>query len=135
MQKVLKYLLPWLLPLLLQANFVNWLGSYDTAHQKAFKEKKVLLVLVVKKNAAETSQIIHSTFMNRPYVETLNAKTVPVIVTYEGTLSYPVEMYYTTTFPALFFVDSSREIFLTEALYGEAITVEKVNAKMVEIFK
>ena len=135
MQKVLKYLLLWLFPLLLQANFVNWLGNYDTAHQKAFKEKKVLLVLVVKKNAAETSRIIHATFMNRPYIETLNTKTVPVIVTYEGTLSYPVEMYYTTTFPALFFVDSSREIFLTEALYGEAITAEKVNAKMVEIFK
>ena len=47
---------------------------------------------------------------------------VPVIVTYEGALSYPIEMYYTTIFPTLFFVDSSKETFLKEPLYGERIT-------------
>ena len=135
MQKVLKYLLLWLLPLLLQANFVNWLGNYDTAHQKALQEEKPLLVLLVKKNAPLSSSIIQNTLMNHSYVEQINQKMIPVIVTYEGTLSYPIEMYYTTVFPTLFFVDSSREIFLTETLYGEAITAEKVNAKMVEIFK
>lgn len=135
MQKVLKYLLLWLLPLLLQANFVTWLGNYDTAHQKARKEKKALLVLLVKKEDPLSSRIISRTFMNKPYVDHLNTKTVPVIVTYEGALSYPVEIYYSTTFPALFFVDSSRELFLTEPLYGEAITPESVEAKTVEIFK
>ncbi len=135
MQKVLKYLLLWLLPLLLQADFVNWLGNYDVAHQKALQEEKPLLVLLVKKNDPLSSSIIQNTLMNHSYVKQINQKMIPVIITYEGTLSYPIEMYYTTVFPTLFFVDSSREIFLTEALYGEAIRTEKVNAKMVEIFK
>ena len=103
MQKALKYLLLWLLPLLLQANFVNWLGSYDVAHQKALHEEKPLLVLLVKKNDPLSSSIIQNTLMNHSYVEQINQKMTPVIVTYEGTLSYPVEMYYTTTFPHTFF--------------------------------
>jgi len=135
MQKVLKYLLLWLLPLLLQANFVNWLGSYDTAHQKALKEQKPMLVLVMKNNMPLTSKIIHATFMYQPYVDKINHLMVPVIVTYEGGVNYPIEMYYTTTFPALFFVDSSREISLREPIYGTDITAERVNEKMIEIFK
>jgi len=125
----------WLLPLLLQANFVNWLGNYDTAHQKALKEHKPLLVLLVKKNDPHASILIQNSFMNQSYVETINQKTVPVIVTYEGVLSYPVEMYYSTVSPTLFFVDSSRELFLSEPLYGEAITKENIKKKMVEIFR
>ena len=122
----LKYLLLWLLPLLLSANFVNWLGNYDVAHQKALKEHKLLLVLVVKKNNSLSSQIIKNSFMDQDYVDGINSKMVPVIVTYEGALSYPIEMYYTTIFPTLFFVDSSKETFLREPLYGERITKEEI---------
>jgi hypothetical protein len=118
----LKYLILWLFPLLLSANFVNWLGNYDVAHQKALKENKPLLVLVVKKNDPLSSKIIKNSFMNKKYVDVINNTMVPVIVTYEGTLSYPIEMYYTTEFPALFFVESSRETFLGEPLYGKSIT-------------
>jgi len=125
-QQPLKYLLLWLLPLFIQANFVNWLGNYDRAHQKALKERKPLLVLVVKKNDSLSSQIIKNNFMDQPYVDKINGKMVPVIVTYEGVLSYPVEMYYTTVFPALFLVDSSKETFLREPLYGEEITKEMI---------
>jgi len=112
----------WLLPLLVSANFVNWLGNYDSAHQKALKEAKPLLVLVVKKEDPLSSAIIKNTLMNHRYVDTINQKTVPVIVTYEGTLSYPIEMYYTTIFPTLFFVDSQRELFLKKPLYGQEIS-------------
>ncbi len=122
----LKYLLLWLLPLLISANFVNWLGNYDIAHQKALKEHKPLLVLVVKKNNSLSSQIIKNIFMNQKYVEQINQKMIPVIVTYEGKLSYPIEMYYTTVFPTLFFVDSQRELFINEPLYGEEITKEAI---------
>ena len=120
----LKYLLLWLLPLLVSANFVNWLGNYDVAHQKALKEHKPLLVLVVKKNDPLSSQIIKNSFMNMSYVNVINKNMVSVIVTYEGALSYPIEMYYTTIFPTLFFVDSSKETFLRDPLYGEKITKE-----------
>ena len=135
MQYVKTTLFFWLLPLLLQANFVSWLGDYDAAHQKALKEHKHLLVLLVKKNDPTTSTLIQNSFMNRRYVESINQQTVPVIVTYEGALSYPVEMYYSTVFPTLFFVDSSRELFLTDPLYGKGITKENIEQKTFEIFK
>jgi len=123
----LKYLLLWLFPFFVSANFVNWLGNYDIAHQKALKEHKPLLVLVVKKNNSLSSQIIKNAFMDQDYVDEVNSKMVPVIVTYEGALSYPIEMYYTTIFPTLFFVDSERELFLHEPLYGEEITQDIVS--------
>ena len=135
MQQLLKYLLLWLLPLLLHANFVNWLGDYDLAYQKALNEHKPLLVLVVKKNDSLSSQIIKNTFMDQDYVNRIKSKMVPVIVRYEGDLSYPIEMYYTTVFPTLFFVDSSREVSLAEPLYGDAITVKALEEKMIELFK
>ena len=122
----LKYLLLWLLPFFVSANFLNWLGNYDIAHQKALKEHKSLLVLVVKKKDSLSSQIIKNTFMDQNYVDEVNSKMVPVIVTYEGALSYPIEMYYTTVFPTLFFVDSGNETFLREPLYGEEITKEVI---------
>jgi len=123
MQPFLKYMLLWLLPLFVHANFVNWMGNYDAAHQKALKEHKPLLVLVVKKNDPLSSWIIKHTLMDKPYVDMINKNMVSVIVTYEGALSYPIEMYYTTTFPTLFFVNSQKELFLREPLYGNEINV------------
>jgi len=133
MQQLLRYLLLWLLPFLLQANFVNWLGDYNMAYKKALQEKKPLLLLVVKQGTSLSSKIIHTAFMNKPYVDRINCEMVPVIVTYEGALSYPIEIYYTTVFPTLFFVDSSREVSLAEPVYGNAITVKTVEEKMTEV--
>ena len=104
------------------ANHVHWLGDYDTALQLAHKEHKPLLVLVVKHKDPLSNTIIKNYLMNHTYVDTINEKMVAVIVTYEGRTSYPIEMYYTRVFPTLFFVDSSRELFLREPLYGEEIT-------------
>ena len=132
-RQFLKYVLLLLLPLLLSANFVNWMGNYDAAHQKALKEHKPLLVLVVRKNDPLSSQIIKKTFMDQDYVDKINGEMVPVIVTYEGALSYPIEMYYTRIFPTLFFVDSQREIFLKEPLYGMEIEVENIERNLIDI--
>lgn len=126
MKQPLKFMLLWLFPLIVSANFVNWLGNYDVAHQKALTEHKPLLVLVVKKNDSLSSRIIKNSFMDQDYVDDINSKMVPVIVTYDGALSYPIEMYYTTIFPTLFFVDSSKETFLREPLYGEEIGKEVI---------
>jgi len=125
--QLIKYVLLWLLPLIASADHVHWLGDYSRALQIAHQEQKPLLVLVVKKNDSLSSQIIKNTFMDQDYVDKVNSKMVPVIVTYEGVLSYPIEMYYTTIFPTLFFVDSERELFLREPLYGEEITQDIVS--------
>ena len=120
--KQLKYLLLlWLLPLWLLANHVHWLGDYDKALQLAHKKEKPLFVLVIKNDSKMCNKILYQQFMNQPYIDTINKKMIAVMVTYEGKLSYPIEMYFTTVFPALFFVDTQTETFMHEPLYGEEI--------------
>ena len=104
------------------ANHVHWLGDYDKALQQALKEHKPLLVLVVKKDSKLCKTILHKQFMNQSYIDTINEKFISVMVTYEGRTSYPIEMYYTTVFPSLFFVDTQTEMFMREPLYGEQIS-------------
>ena len=124
----IKFILFWLLfPLVIFANHVQWLGDYDKALQKAHKEHKPLLVLVVKHKDPLSNKIIKDHFMNHAYVDVINQKMVPVIVTYEGRSSYPIEMYYTRVFPTLFFVDTKTETFIGEPLYGEEITQKILN--------
>ena len=132
MKQPLKFILFWLLfPFVVFANHVQWLGDYDTALQLAHKEHKPLLVLVVKNKDPLSNKIIKNYFMNHAYVDIINQKMVPVIVTYEGRASYPIEMYYTRIFPTLFFVDTKTETFIGEPLYGEEITKESLK----DIFK
>ena len=128
MKQPITIILFWLLlPFVLFANHVHWLGDYDTALQKAHQEHKPLLVLVVKKDSLISNKIIKDHFMNHIYVDVINQKMVPVIVTYEGRVSYPIEMYYTRVFPTLFFVDTKTETFMGKPLYGEEITQEILN--------
>lgn len=133
--QLLKSLLLWLLPLSVLANHVHWLGDYNSAYQKAHASHKMLLVLVVKKDSPYSNSVLKNIFMNKEYIDTINEKMVTVIVTYEGKASYPVEMYYATVFPALFFVDSNREVFVTEPLYGAAITTKAVTAKIDQLLQ
>jgi len=122
MKQSITFIIFWLLfPFILCANHVHWLGDYDTALQKAHKEHKPLLVLVVKKESSRSNKIIKDQFMNHAYVDAINQKMVPVIVMYEGRVNYPIEMYYTRVFPTLFFVDTKTETFMGEPLYGEEI--------------
>ncbi len=131
LKQLMKLTLLWLLPFVISANHVHWLGDYNVALQQAHKEQKPLFVLVIKKDSTLSSQIVKNYFMNQTYVEYINKKMIPVIVRYEGLLSYPVEMYYTTVFPTLFLVDSKREIFYSKPLYGKEINKESID-KMLE---
>ena len=112
----------WLLPILACAEFVHWHGDYASAHRLARNTGKPLLVLVTRTHDANTSAILHHVFINQPYVQTINEKTVPVIVYVDKRTSYPVEMYYTTRFPTLFMVDAKQELFLHAPLYPHMIT-------------
>ena len=115
-------ILLWLLTIGIYANQVHWLGNYDTALQLSHKEHKSLLVLVIKHKDPLSNTIIKNHFMNHAYVDSINQKMIAVIVTYEGRSSYPIEMFYTTVFPTLFFVDAKTETFMREPLYAEEIT-------------
>jgi thioredoxin-related protein len=104
------------------AQTLSWRGNYDRAHQEALKQDKPLLVLVVKAHHTPSRIVLRDVLMNQPYIPSLNESVVAVMVTYEKETSYPVEMYYTTTFPTLFLVDAKTELFLDIPLYGEEIT-------------
>jgi len=112
----------------LDASFVHWQGDYDKAHAKARAMHKPLLVLLVKSDPF-SRELIRTVFMDRPYVEAINRRTIPLLLTYGTRASYPIELYYTTTFPTLFLVDATHELFLLPPLYAEAITPVSV-AKM-----
>jgi len=79
------------------------------------------MVLLVKKECKSCNEVIVKNFMNRDYIDALNEKYVSVMLTYEGEISYPIELFYSTIFPTLFFVSSQDEHFLEEPLYGEEI--------------
>ena len=116
-----KLLLLILLTLSSSANHISWLGDYKTALSQAKKEKKDIMVLLVKKECQPCNQSIIKNFMNRDYIDELNQNYISVIVTYEGRISYPIELFYSTVFPILFFVKSEDESFLRKPMYGEEI--------------
>jgi hypothetical protein len=122
LKQPLKYLLLWLFPLTLFANHIHWQGDYNKALREANLEHKSLLVLVVKKDDNSSHNILKTALMNHSYIDTINKKMKAVIVTYEGKVSYPIEMYYTTHFPTLFFVNPNTETFITKPLYGYDIS-------------
>jgi len=117
----------------MNADHIHWLGNYDKALQKAQKEHKPLMVLLVKNKCPSCNDVIKDSFMGRGYIKYLNQKFVSVIVTYEGRESYPIEMFYSTSFPTLFFVSSQTETFLAKPLYGESIGVNTIENILKEL--
>ncbi len=101
----------------INANHISWLGDYDKALQKAKEEKKPMMVLLVKKECKRCNEVIVEHFMNSDEVDELNKKYIAVIITYEGKLTYPIELFYSRTFPTLFFVNSKDERFFKEPIY------------------
>ncbi len=112
----------------LHDNHIQWLGNYQKALQQAQKTQKNLMIFLINKDCPLCHDILKKTFMNQHIVDTLNQKFICVIVTFDSKESYPIEMYYTTTFPTLFFVDGTHERFLTAPLYAKAITIKAIEA-------
>jgi len=86
------------------------------------------MVLLVNKECPACNAAIKKYFMGQEYIKHLNQKFVSVIVMYEGRESYPIEMFYSRSFPTLFFVDSQTERFLSEPLYGKSIDKHAIEA-------
>jgi len=111
---------------------LSWRGDYSTAHQEALGTHRSLLVLVVKCDDERTHRILREVFMDQPYIDKLKKRVVSVMVPYEGSTSYPIEMFYTTEFPALFLVDE-KELFLHKPLYGDDISKENLEKIVIEL--
>ena len=97
------------------------MGLYDKALALAQKEHKSLLVLLVKDDCAPCKSCIAKSFMSQPYIAKLKREFIPIIVNVDGKASYPIELYYSTSFPTLFMVDSATEHVSKSPLYSEDI--------------
>ena len=100
----------------LHAAAVSWHGEYDRALEQAVKENKPIMVLLIKPDDPVNRKLLATAFRDQPYVETINRHFVSVLIT-EGTKSsYPIELLYTLTYPALFFL-TPHELFLSDPIF------------------
>jgi len=97
---------------------IRWQSDFDKALFEAKKEKKELLLLVLKKECAECREVFVSLFNDKEVQEKVNKKYVAVVSFFEQKNSYPIELFYTQAFPTLFFVSSKDESYLQEPLRG-----------------
>ena len=51
-------------------------------------------------------------------IEYINKNFISVLITVEHKTSYPIELFYTTNFPSIFFASHKDESFLTHPIYN-----------------
>jgi len=92
---------------------IRWQGNYDKALAQARAENKALMVLVVKPASAASNQFLTRLRHFPKLIDRVNRRWVSVIAMDDHRRNYPNELYYTTTYPTLFWVDPRDERFLT----------------------
>jgi len=98
---------------------IKWQNDYEKALMEAKKEKREILLLILKKECAKCKTIFTDIFNSKEIEEKINEKYISAVVFFEDKNSYPIELFYTQQFPALFFVSKEDESFLEEPLFGE----------------
>ncbi|OHE07846.1 MAG: hypothetical protein A3G74_04360, partial [Sulfurimonas sp. RIFCSPLOWO2_12_FULL_34_6] len=101
---------------------VRWQSEYDKTLIEAKKENKELLLLIIKKECEKCKSVFVDIFNKEEIQEKINQKYLAVVVFFENQNSYPVELFYTQQFPALFFVSKKDESFLQTPLFGSFTT-------------
>ena len=99
------------------SNNILWYNSYDKALEIAQKEKKNLMLFIASTKDNSSNEILKKYFQNQNYIEYLNTNFINVLITVEHKTSYPIELFYTTTFPSIFFASYKDESFLTHPIY------------------
>ncbi|MCF6340674.1 MAG: thioredoxin family protein [Sulfurimonas sp.] len=62
----------------INASHVKWKYDFDKSHQEALKQKKYLMVLLIKKDSVSKETLINS-FMNQPYIDKINEEFISVL--------------------------------------------------------
>jgi hypothetical protein len=99
------------------SNTISWHANYDQALTKAHQEKKNILLFIASSQTSKSNEILKTYFLNQAYIEYLNETFINVLVTVEHKTSYPIELFYTTTFPAVFFVSFKDESVLISPIH------------------
>ena len=98
-------------------NNISWHGSYDKALEIVHKEKKNMMLFISSSKDSNSNEILRKYFMNQKYIDYLNKNFINVLISVEHKTSYPIELFYTTSFPSIFFVAYKDESFLTHPIY------------------
>ena len=101
----------------LHAEHIRWYGDYDKALIKAIKEQKPIMVFMVEQDCSDCRKMLTSTLKDQSYIRWVNQHFISVLITQGHEHSYPIEMLYTLTYPALFFLTPD-ELFLGDPLIG-----------------
>ena len=99
------------------SNNISWYHSYEKALITAQKEKKNLMLFIASTKSYNSNEILKQYFLNQDYVEYINKNFISVLITVEHKTSYPIELFYTTSFPSIFFASYKDESYLTHPIY------------------
>lgn len=102
----------------LHSQNIKWHSSYAKALKIAHKEKKNLMIFIASSKTKKSNIILQKYFKNEKYIKFLNENFINVLITVEYKTSYPIELFYTTEFPSIFFASHKDESFLTHPIYG-----------------
>lgn len=100
------------------ADSISWYGKYDNALQASHMQQKDMMILLVSSKQKSSLNILKKLFMEKEYIEYLNKNYINVLINVDYKTSYPIELFYTTKFPSLFFASHKDESFLIEPVYG-----------------
>ena len=98
-------------------NNISWYHAYDKALEIAQKEKKNMMLFIASSKTNNSNEILKQYFLNQDYVEYINKNFISVLITIEHKTSYPIELFYTTSFPSIFFASYKDESYLTHPIY------------------
>lgn len=75
------------------------------------------MLFIASTKSYNSNEILKQYFLNQDYVEYINKNFISVLITVEHKTSYPIELFYTTSFPSIFFASYGDESYLTHPIY------------------
>lgn len=102
----------------LLASSIKWHGNYTQALQTAKKQNKNIILYLQEKDCLDCKKMLQTTLYNQNYIKKINDSYISIIVQRENKISYPIELFYTLTYPTVFFINTKDESFLMNPIYG-----------------
>ncbi len=113
---MLKILLILSFLLTLFAENISWHSNYDLALNQAKKEEKNIMLFLASSQNQKSREVLAKYFLDKEYINYLNKNFISVLIMIESKNSYPIEMFYTKTYPSLFFISYKDESFLAKPI-------------------
>jgi hypothetical protein len=117
MRLLLYFLLILLYTSSLNAQNIKWFWDYEVGLKEAKLKQKNIILLLIKKDSLKAQKIFIDIFQDKDIIKDINRDFICILSIFEGKNSYPIELFYTVEFPALFFVSYKDEKYLIKPLY------------------